>query len=114
MGRRIASPNRHCRLSSPQHGTAVLFRSANGCCGTAFRCRNVTLLAGDGGVGKTILHLQAGTAIVLGRQWLGIPTEPGPVAVVCCEDDADELHRRVALIADHYQVELSDLGMSTR
>ena len=71
--------------------------------------RNVTLLAGDGGVGKTILHLQAGTAIVLGREWLGIPTEPGPVAVVCCEDDADELHRRVALIANHYQVELSDL-----
>jgi RecA-family ATPase len=71
--------------------------------------RNVTLLAGDGGVGKTILHLQAGTAIVLGQEWLGIPTEPGPVAVVCCEDDADELHRRVSLIANHNQVELSDL-----
>jgi AAA domain-containing protein/bifunctional DNA primase/polymerase-like protein len=71
--------------------------------------RNVTLLAGDGGVGKTILHLQAGAAIALRRQWLGIPTEPGPVAVMCCEDDADELHRRIALIANHNQVGLSDL-----
>jgi len=67
------------------------------------------LLSGDGGVGKTILHLQAEAAYVLGREWLATPIEPGRAMVICCEDDEDELHRRVAPIAEHYDVGLSDL-----
>jgi AAA domain len=32
---------------------------------------NITLLSGEGSIGKSILALQLGTAVVLGRDWLG-------------------------------------------
>ncbi len=71
--------------------------------------RAVALLSGDGGVGKSILALQLSCAHVLGRDWLGTMPEPGPVLYVNCEDDADELHRRVAGIIAHYGARFSDL-----
>ena len=50
-------------------------------------------------------------AVRLGRDWLGaLVTEPGPALVLCAEDDKDELHRRLALIAAHYQVTFAQLG----
>ena len=60
----------------------------------------VTLLSGDGGVGKSIVALQLAVATATGRDWLGSLPEPGPVFVICCEDDAEELHRRTAPIAE--------------
>jgi RecA-family ATPase len=63
---------------------------------------SVTLCAGEGGVGKTLLMLHCGAAIALGRDWLGALPEPGPVLGAFCEDDADELHRRLDRIVDHY------------
>jgi RecA-family ATPase len=62
----------------------------------------VTLLSGDGGVGKTILALHLGAATALGHDWLNALPEPGPVLMVCCEDDGDELHRRLDRIVGHY------------
>jgi RecA-family ATPase len=56
---------------------------------------NVTLLSGEGSIGKSILALQLSTAVVLGRDWLGALPEPGPALVVACEDDANELWRRL-------------------
>src|SRR4051812_31075347 len=58
--------------------------------------RNVTLLPGEGAAGKsTILkHLLAATA--LGREWLDTMPDPGPALYLNAEDDADELHRRLA------------------
>jgi RecA-family ATPase len=64
--------------------------------------RNVTLLSGDGSIGKSILSLQLAAATVLGRDWLGALPETGPAVVVCCEDDANELWRRLDLIFRHY------------
>jgi RecA-family ATPase len=64
---------------------------------------NVTLLSGEGSVGKSILALQLGTAVVLGRDWLGTLPEPGPALIVCCEDDSGELWRRLDLIFRHYE-----------
>jgi RecA-family ATPase len=63
---------------------------------------NVTLLSGEGSVGKSILSLQLATAVVLGRDWIGAMPEPGAALVVACEDDADELWRRFNLIFSHY------------
>jgi RecA-family ATPase len=58
-------------------------------------------LSGDGGVGKTILALHLGVATALARDWLNALPEPGPVFVVCCEDDGDELHRHLDRIIQH-------------
>ena len=63
---------------------------------------NVTLLSGEGSIGKSILSLHLSAAVVLGRDWLGTLPEPGPALVVCCEDDTEELWRRFDLIFSHY------------
>jgi len=71
--------------------------------------KNVTLFSGEGGVGKSIVALQCSTAITTGRDWLGKLPEPGPVLVVCCEDDEDELHRRMSRIAEHCETDFAKL-----
>jgi RecA-family ATPase len=71
--------------------------------------RNVTLFSGEGAIGKSIVSLQLSVAHVLGKDWLRTMPEPGPVLVVACEDDADELHRRLSLILAHYGASFTDL-----
>jgi RecA-family ATPase len=71
--------------------------------------RNVTLFSGEGAIGKSIVSLHLSVAHVLGRDWLGTMPEPGPALVVACEDDADELHRRLACILDHYSASFTEL-----
>jgi RecA-family ATPase len=72
--------------------------------------RAVTIMAGDGGGGKTTLMLQLAVAIAGTCPWLGHNPDQGPVLVVTAEDDADEIHRRLAAIAKCLTVELSDLA----
>jgi RecA-family ATPase len=72
--------------------------------------RNVTLFSGEGAIGKSIVSLQLSVAHVLGKDWLSTMPELGPVIVVACEDDADELRRRLALILKHYGASFADLG----
>ena len=62
----------------------------------------VTLMSGEGGVGKTILALHLAVATALGHDWLNALPTPGSTLVVCCEDDTDELHRRLDRIVEHY------------
>ena len=69
---------------------------------------NVALLSGEGSVGKSILSLQLAVATVLGKDWLGAIPEPGPALVICCEDDADEIWRRLDLIFTHYGAAYTD------
>ncbi len=61
-----------------------------------------TLLSGDGGTGKSLLALQLGLAVSSGQPWLGIPVTTGPVLFVTCEDDDDEIDRRMAKIRDAF------------
>ena len=76
-----------------------------------FPMRNVTLLAGDGGTGKSLLTMQLATSVVLGRPWLGIPIKRmGPVYYFSAEDDEAETHIRLDEIADADGFELADLG----
>ena len=56
--------------------------------------RTVTLLYGDGGLGKSLLALQVGIATALGLTAAGLKPEPGRTLYVGAEDEADEFHRR--------------------
>lgn len=69
----------------------------------------VVNLSGDGGLGKTILALQAMVAVQLGRPWLGHAVKQGNVLGLFCEDDLPELWRRLARIAEREGATLADL-----
>jgi len=71
--------------------------------------RTACLLSGDGGSGKSTLALQLACCTVLGKPWLGRQTRPGRVAYLSCEDDIDELHRRLAGICGGEQWDIADL-----
>ena len=70
---------------------------------------NVTKLDGEGAAGKSILVLQLMVACALGKQWLGQQTRPCKVFGLFCEDDDDELHRRLVEICRYYDASLGDL-----
>lgn len=67
-----------------------------------FIAGTVALLAGDGGVGKSLIMQQLLTASSLGHDWLRLPTKRVPSIAIFAEDDADELERRQHAINRHY------------
>jgi RecA-family ATPase len=71
--------------------------------------KSVTLLGGDGGLGKSIVMLQLQVAAALGEKWLNQPVTPVKSWGLYCEEDSDELHRRLADVGRHYGAELGDL-----
>ncbi|MBB6254106.1 AAA family ATPase [Nitrospirillum iridis] len=71
--------------------------------------RNVTLLTGDGGLGKTLLALQLQASAALGAPWLGRECRRVKTLGVYCEDEEDELQRRMTDIAAAYGAALGDL-----
>jgi hypothetical protein len=71
--------------------------------------RQVTLLSGDGGVGKSLLAMQLQIAAASARQWVGLPVIPCRSLGMYAEDDQDELHRRVAALAALMEVDLATL-----
>lgn len=75
----------------------------------AFIQGTVGILAGDGGLGKSLLLQQLQTAAALGTPWLGMRTEKVRSLAVYCEDDVDELHRRQERINAHYGCSMKDL-----
>ena len=75
---------------------------------------NVTMLSGDGGVGKSLLLQQlltcAAAGIVLdGRDWLGQRVEPVKAIGFFCEDEKDELERRQGAINAALNITAEDL-----
>jgi hypothetical protein len=55
----------------------------------------VTSLFGNGGLGKTLLALQIGLHVSLARRVFGLTTLGGGVLGIFCEDEEDELNRRL-------------------
>jgi RecA-family ATPase len=74
-----------------------------------FPLRNVSLISGEGAVGKSILIMQLGVAHALGRDWIGTLPEPGPFLYLNAEDEEAELHRRLADIAAHFGTAFAEL-----
>ena len=70
----------------------------------------VTMLSGDGGTGKTLLAIQAGVGRALGREWIGLMPESGRTLMLSCEDDENELLRRIDYVRKFHGVEWTDLG----
>lgn len=73
----------------------------------------VTLLGGDGGTGKSLLALQLAVSVATDQAWLGRAVGSGPALFISAEDDQDELHRRIADIAQAEAVSLHDLDQLT-
>lgn len=61
--------------------------------------RNVCLLYGDGGTGKSLLSLQLACAVATGSEWLGIQVAEGSAIFISAEDERAELHRRLVDIS---------------
>lgn len=72
--------------------------------------RTVTILNGDGGVGKSLLALQIGAAASLGVDTVGLSPAHGGVIYLGAEDEADEFHRRLADIVASHNRTLADLS----
>jgi RecA-family ATPase len=71
----------------------------------------VTMLSGDGGVGKSLLAIQLGVSVAAGRNgWIGVLPEAGPVLYVSAEDDLEEIHRRLEDVVTGHDVALTDLA----
>jgi RecA-family ATPase len=79
-------------------------------CGDVIPRGTSTLLTGLGGTGKSLLAVQLAVACAAGAEWLGRPVARVPVVALLCEDDAPEVHRRVAAIASGLGVGLADLA----
>ena len=71
---------------------------------------HVTMLSGDGGIGKSLLLQQLLTCAAIGQDWLGQGVTPVKTLGVFCEDDVDELHRRQDAINQLYGIEYKDLA----
>jgi RecA-family ATPase len=69
-----------------------------------------TMLNGEGGVGKTLLAQEIGTAVAIGKSIFGFPCKAMPVLAVLCEDKKGELHRRQNAI-NHYLDCAGDPGL---
>ena len=69
----------------------------------------VTMLGGDGGMGKSLLAQQLLTAAATGKSWLELTTTACRGIGIFCEDDEEEIWRRQERINQHYGVEFRDL-----
>lgn len=77
--------------------------------------KSITLFGGDGGVGKSLACMQLQVAAALARPWLGINIQrPVSSFGFYCEDDIDEIHRRFAVICEHYGADMDEIGDSVR
>lgn len=71
--------------------------------------RVVTVLSGDGGLGKSLAALQCSTCLALGLPFLGIDLAPRKVLYFSAEDDLEEMHRRQADINRALGIDFADL-----
>lgn len=69
----------------------------------------VTSLFGNGGLGKTLLAIQIGLHVSLGRPLFEVPVTGGPVLGIFCEDEDAEINRRLRAACAAERFELGDV-----
>jgi len=69
----------------------------------------VTSFLGNGGLGKTIIAGQIGVHVAMGRSLFGLTVRGGPVLGIFCEDERDELERRIRAASAGEQLDLAAL-----
>lgn len=74
---------------------------------------SITLLAGEGGVGKTLLAQHVATAIATGGSYFGVRSTPLRVLMWLGEDDHNEVWRRQRRINAQLGVSMNELGNLT-
>lgn len=77
--------------------------------GKLFPLRQVSIMAGDGGTGKSLLALQLAAAVSMRALWLGMQTIHGKALYFSAEDDADETHIRLDDICSGEGLDLTEL-----
>lgn len=70
----------------------------------------LSLFAGHGGSGKSLIALMLAVCVALGLQFFGLPTSQRRVLYVSCEDRADVLHWRLKHICDFLGVRIAALA----
>ncbi len=70
---------------------------------------SVVMLSGDGGTGKSLLTLQLSVCLALGRQFIACPTVQCKVFAVYCEDEPDEIQRRLSDVVKHHGSNFSEI-----
>jgi RecA-family ATPase len=71
--------------------------------------RDVTLLSGNGGDGKSLLALMLCASVSTRALWLGMEVAHGGAVYLSAEDELDEVHRRLASICAAEGLDLTDL-----
>jgi RecA-family ATPase len=71
--------------------------------------RHLTGMYGRGGIGKTTLAVQLNCAAAVGGHWLGMPVRKSRPFAFLCEDDEDEIERKIYDAANCYNIKRSDL-----
>lgn len=69
-----------------------------------------TSLAGDGGLGKSLLAMQAMTCCATGKIFLTHDTVKCKTIGLFCEDRENQLHERQSRINDHYKLSYADVA----
>jgi hypothetical protein len=70
----------------------------------------VTLLGGDGAIGKTTLALQLGVACISGGDWLGLKVNACNVLYAGAEDPTDDIHFRLEEMTKQLPVSKDNLA----
>jgi len=68
-----------------------------------------TLCSGAGGIGKSILWQTIGTALALGKEYIGPTVKPLHVLMWACEDQHEEIWRRQVAICEYFDVGIETL-----
>jgi hypothetical protein len=68
----------------------------------------VTMIAGDGGLGKSLLMLMLQVAAALGADWLGRPCPKIRSIGLYGEDNDDEIQIRLEQVLQHYGIDFGD------